>query len=256
MSSIFFAFLDFSEIYSILTLQQKKELFMFIISFFVKIFKLIWGIFGLIRRFFRLISAILILICLVGLGVAVYSNFVVNSYSEKVYHRIEDVGKADYALLLGCAEKVDGSVENKYFRARVDAAAELYRKGCVKKILISGDNSRKDYDETSAMRAALLAQQIPPEALVMDYAGFRTLDSILRARDVFGVRNMIIVTQEYHACRALFIAQENGISATAFAAGENVSVKTKFFNHGREWLARLGAWVDVKILDRKPRFPR
>lgn len=228
---------------------------MFIFKFFLKIFKAIGFLFGLIRRFFRLISAIVILICLSVLGGIAYSNYAVMSHAHKIYRDAESVPAADIALLPGCAEKVQG-LENRYFRGRIDAAALLYHKGRVKKILISGDNSRKDYDETSAMRDALIAKDVPADAILLDYAGFRTLDSVVRARDVFGVRTMIIVTQEYHAPRALFLAHENGLRATAFAAPEPVSDKTKFFNHGREYLARAGAWIDVKILKRKPHFPR
>lgn len=229
---------------------------MFIFTFFVKIFKLIRWVFGLIRRFFRLISAILILVCLGALGLAAYANFAVNSHSGKIYDRVEDLPRSETALLLGCAEKTSEGLENKYFRARINAAAQLYHTGKVKEILISGDNSRTDYDEPTAMKQALLALDVPESSIRLDYAGRRTLDSVVRARDVFQVRKMIVITQEYHACRALFLAAEHEVDAVAFAAAENVSDRTKFFNHAREYLARTAAWIDVKILKRKPHFPR
>src|ERR1700743_2024650 len=120
----------------------------------------------------------------------------------------EDPGalpEVDVALVLGAAPIGPEGGATRYFEGRLDAAAELWRAGKVKFLLVSGDNRRPDYDEPSAMRAGLIARGVPADAIYRDFAGVRTRDSVLRAKSVFGQQRLIIVSQGFHAARAIFL---------------------------------------------------
>jgi vancomycin permeability regulator SanA len=137
----------------------------------------------------------------------------------------------------------------------MDVAAALFRTGKVKHLLVSGDNHIKSYDEATDMRDALLAAGVPPSAITCDYAGFRTLDSVMRAQSVFGLTNFAIVTEEFHCPRAVWIARRHKLDVVAFAAPDvplaSWSVRVK----AREYLARVLCAADLYVLHRKPKFP-
>lgn len=135
----------------------------------------------------------------------------------------------------------------------MNAAAAIYMAGKTKKILVSGDNGTPFYDEPTAMREALVKRGIPKEDIALDYAGFRTLDSVIRAHKVFGVDKCVIVTDDFHLPRALFAAEEEGIDAVGFQTDPlpmSVSPQTYL----REVAARSMMWVDVQVLNRQPKF--
>ena len=125
--------------------------------------------------------------------------------------------------------------------------------GKVKHLLLSGDNRRKDYDEPTDMKLALLAQGIPESAMTLDYAGFRTLDSVVRARKVFGQTRVTLITDDFHAPRAVFLARHTGLDAVAFSAGP-VSLKSSARSRVRELGARVKAVLDIYVLHTRPRF--
>jgi SanA protein len=131
----------------------------------------------------------------------------------------------------------------------------LYHAGKVKHLLVSGDNHIKSYDEPTDMRDALVAAGVPTKAITCDYAGFRTLDSVVRAKSVFGLTNFMIVTEEFHCPRAVWIARRHGLEAVAFAAPDvplaSWSVRVK----AREYLARVLCAADLYVLNRNPKFP-
>lgn len=174
---------------------------------------------------------------------------------------VRDVVKDDPAMLrpapvgvvLGAAKWVPGSGENVFYRARINAAAELYRRGVVRGLLVSGDNGRRDYDESSAMKEDLVAQGVPAEHVTCDYAGFRTLDSMVRAQAVFGQTDLIVVSQRFHCERAVFIARVHGLTVQGYAAADPpLRWQTKV--RVREVLARLAAWGDCYVWGAEPRF--
>jgi SanA protein len=155
-------------------------------------------------------------------------------------------------LVLGTSPTI-GSRRNLFFEGRMDTAARLYKAGKVQHLLLSGDNRRKNYDEPAAMRASLIARGVPETALVLDSAGFRTLDSIARARVVFGLKKATIITDDFHQARSLFLARMHGLDAVGFATKPLAwkrSVKTRV----REWGSRFKACLDVYLLGTKPRF--
>ncbi|RYG35812.1 vancomycin high temperature exclusion protein [bacterium] len=169
-----------------------------------------------------------------------------------IYKSVESVPSESVGLVLGTSPKFRGQ-RNLFFERRMDAAASLYRAGKVKKLLLSGDNGTRYYNEPTAMRKALIGRGIPEGDLVLDYAGFRTLDSVVRARTVFGVDRCTIVTDDFHLPRALYIAQQRGLEAVGFQTEplpRSVSPRT----YVREVGARSLVWIDLHVLNRKPKF--
>jgi SanA protein len=117
------------------------------------------------------------------------------------------------ALVLGAAPIGPEGGPNRYLEYRLDAAAALWRAGKVKFLLASGDRRGAGYDEPTAMRAGLIARGVPAQAIYRDFAGVRTRDSVLRAHSVFGQQRLIIVSQGFHAARAVFLARREGVEA-------------------------------------------
>ena len=137
----------------------------------------------------------------------------------------------------------------------MEATAALYKAGKVKKIILSGDNSRKDYNEVGDMKDSLIAMGIPESALLPDYAGFRTLDSICRAKSLYGAEKLLIISQHFHCRRAIFLADHYGISAAGFAA-KDVPLRICYKMLFREPLACFKACLDLWLLQTKPKFAR
>lgn len=175
------------------------------------------------------------------------------SAKDDLYDQIQDLPCQQVALVLGASKTVRSGRTNLFFAYRMDAAAALYHAGKVKHFLLSGDNHIDSYDEPSDMKEALLKRGIPESAITLDYAGFRTLDSIVRAKEVFGLQKILIISQRFHNERALFIARAHGVEATAFNA-QSVSRRYALKTHIREYLARVKAVLDVYILGVDPKF--
>jgi SanA protein len=196
-------------------------------------------------------------LCLLGLiaaGIIIWtSDRWVESTAAKYCHAT--VGQAPVmpaGLVLGCAPFV-GSRTNYFFEHRMDTAAELYRSGKVKALIVSGDNSTKEYDEPTAMKEALVKRGVPEQAIYSDYAGFRTLDSVVRADTIFGQKRFIIVSQRFHNERAVFLARQRGLEAEAVNA-RDVDTPSAQKTYLREYLARVQAVLDVTVLQTRPKF--
>ena len=169
----------------------------------------------------------------------------------RVHSRIDEVRPADVGLVLGTSMQLRGGAPNPFFTGRIAAAAALYKAGKVRHLLLSG-NRTAPYDEPTAMRAALVAQGVPESATQLDYAGFRTLDSFARAKQVFRVSRVTIVTDDFHAPRAVLLARHFGIDAQAYCSARlplRSSKKTRL----REIAARGKALLDLYVLRTKPR---
>lgn len=168
------------------------------------------------------------------------------------YDDVQQVPAADVALVLGCSPKL-GRRPNLFYQHRMDAAVALYRAGRVKGFIVSGDNSTHQYDEPTAMRQSLVDAGIPAEVIYCDYAGFRTLDSVVRAHEIFGQKKFIIVSQRFHNERAVFLARRWGLETVGFNA-RDVSRQAALGTYLREYLARVNAVLDVTLLQTGPKF--
>ncbi len=193
------------------------------------------------------------LLCGLAAGLTLYANWQVSRCGKAVYRDPAEIPAREYGLLLGTV-KMLGSYQNLFYTYRIKAAAELYHAGKVRKIIVSGDNSRKGYDEPSDMRQSLMDSGIPAENILCDYAGFRTLDSVVRAENVFGVKEYTVISQGFHCERAIFLARTYGHDAVGYAAKDPQLNRKRVKVYIREAFARLLAWLDVNILMRKPHF--
>lgn len=157
------------------------------------------------------------------------------------------------AVVLGTSDRTASGAVNLHYLYRIDAAAELWHRGVVRWLLVSGDNGRVEYDEPTQMKADLVARGVPAAVIYRDYAGFRTLDTVVRAHDVFGLDHFIIVSQPDHIRRAVYLACSHGIDAFGYASQE-VDLRGGLKTRIREWFARGKAVLDVEILYAQPRF--
>lgn len=180
------------------------------------------------------------------------ADFYVGAFSAgRVFGNLSEVPHCWAALVLGCGKYVEGR-PNLFYQYRIDAAAALWRAGKIDAVLVSGDNSRKDYDEPSSMKADLVEKGVPAEYIALDYAGFRTLDSVIRAEKIFGLDDYVIVSQPFHCRRAVYLANKNGQSAIGYCAND-VTGASGFKVRLRETLARAKAVSDV-LTAKQPKF--
>ncbi len=156
------------------------------------------------------------------------------------------------AIVLGAGVRADGSL-SAMLEDRVATGVELYKAGKVRKLLLSGDHGRMAYDEANAMRRHVLAAGLPPEDVFLDHAGFSTYETMYRARDVFQVKDAIVVTQGFHLARAVYTARQLGLDAWGCEADKR-SYATAARSTVREWLARCKAVVELHLTQPKPRF--
>ncbi|MFX3625953.1 MAG: SanA/YdcF family protein [bacterium] len=181
------------------------------------------------------------------------NNHVETKAKQSIYKQIDSIPTTNIGLVLGTSRYVRGGGENLYFKYRIDAAVELFKSGKVKHLLVSGDNHVKEYDEPQDMREALIERGVPDSCITLDYAGFRTLDSIIRCWKVFGQTKFLIISQPFHNERAVFIGRHYNLDVSAYNA-QKVSASYGFKTQLREYLARVKAVLDVYILNKKPKF--
>lgn len=194
----------------------------------------------------------LLLTLLIVVSSFLINNHVDSAYKNQIFSDTNTIPSNHVALLLGTAKSFNGR-GNLYFINRINATAKLYHANKIKKIIASGDNSRKGYDEPTDMQQALINKGVDPADIYLDYAGFRTLDSVVRLKKVFNINKVTIISQITHCQRALFIAKQNDIDAIAYTA-QDVSHRGKIKLQIREYLARVKAWLDVFILNKSPKF--
>ena len=204
------------------------------------------------KQLFKLGLWCLGILIVLSLGIWLCNFFVERSTKTQVFNNYERIPFNEVGLVLGTSKYTVYGNQNPYFANRMHAAVELFKRKKVKHLLVSGDNSLKEYNEPKHMRKALMKAGIPDSCITMDFAGFRTLDSIVRSKRVFGQDKVTIISQKFHNHRALFIANQKGVTAIAFNAKDvpfNMSLKTRL----REWLARCKAVLDV-LLNTQPKF--
>jgi len=192
---------------------------------------------------------------LVSISLSMWANNACHHAANgRIYTSVATVPEREVGLVLGTGKETRRGTVNLHFTQRIEAAAALYHAGKVRHLLVSGDNHVATYDEPDDMRAALIAAGVPASAITCDYAGFRTLDSVVRANQIFGLSRCTIISEEYHCPRALWIAQQRGLDAIAFAAPD-VSLKSWSLRANvREQLARSWCAVDLYVFHRGPKF--
>jgi len=203
----------------------------------------------------KMITWIFILGLATVLGILGVDYWVSYSASAKMLQSVESIPEGyPVAIVLGTSPRTANGRTNLFFKYRMDAAAELYHACKIEHFVLSGDNRNENYDEPTKMRLALQERGVPDSAITLDYAGFRTLDSIVRTRSVFDLDKIVIISQAFHNERALFIAQAKGIEAIAYNA-QSVPQSYAPKTYMREYLARCKAVLDLYVLGTEAHFP-
>jgi SanA protein len=194
--------------------------------------------------FFFFILAVIVLLC---------NYWIIRNTRCQIYSDINSVPANDVALVLGANKNSRWGGENLFFRYRIDAAVALFKAGKIKHIIVSGDNHIKEYDEATDMCDALVKMGIPDSCITLDFAGFRTLDSMVRCLKVFGQNKVTVISQHFHNERAVFIGNYYNMEVVAFDAKDvpgQYSLKTRI----REYFAKFKAVLDLYILRTGPKF--
>lgn len=179
------------------------------------------------------------------------ARLVVRAERGRVF-TVEAAPERQVALVFGAGVLPSGELSPP-LADRVSVAVALYRQGKVRKLLMSGDNSRPTYDESTAMKQYAVSLGVPPQDVVLDYAGFHTYDSCYRARAVFDIASAVLVTQRFHLARALFTCTGLGVDAVGVAADQQRYQRALWYRV-REELARARAYLQVRVTHPRPHF--
>ena len=169
----------------------------------------------------------------------------------RTFDSVDATPPSEVGLVFGTSDRTKGR-ENLYFKHRVEAAAALWKAGKIRTLIVSGDNRAHDYNEPEKMKRALVRLGVPAQHIICDYAGLRTLDSVVRAKKIFGLNSILFISQRFQNQRAIYIAKAHGLDAIAHNA-HDVGPRNGFKTRLREIGARVKMWLDVNILDTEPK---
>lgn len=206
------------------------------------------------KRFKFIVIGLLLTMAIGGATILALNYACLTATQMRIFRSTATVPNYEIGLLLCCPKYHLNGDPNLHFNQRVEAAVELYRAGKVRHLLVSGDNYHWRCNEPTDMRAALVAAGVPTNVITCDYAGFRTLDSILRAQKIFGINRCMIISEEFHCPRALWIAQRHGLEAVAFAAPDVAEMCWPLEAKFREVFARAWCGLDLYIWNRGPKL--
>ena len=196
------------------------------------------------RSIKNIITLFLILIVL-GILLTFWANHTIEyATDDYVTSSINKLPKEKVGLVLGTSKSLKNGNKNPYFFYRIEAAEELFKSGKIDYIIVSGDNSSQYYNEPEDMQTELIARGIPKTKIFLDFAGLRTLDSVVRAKEIFGQNSYLIISQRFHNERAVFLAQKKGIEAYGYNA-KDVNKKAGFKTNLREYFARVKVFWDL-----------
>jgi SanA protein len=200
-----------------------------------------------VRRFLRrwITLGVLGFVMLVLLG----NRWVINSTDAYIYSNWSLMPENQIGVVLGTSPFTASGGRSADFYGRIDAAVTLYRAGKIKHIIVSGANPDQTYNEPRRMWQELVKAGVPQNAITMDFAGYRTFDSMARASQVFGLTRFTVITQKYHSYRAVFIARKLGVPAVGY-----IAPGTQNRHPSREVFARVKAILDLFLLRTEPRF--
>lgn len=186
--------------------------------------------------------------------ITILASYLVDNYSQKyLYTNLIEIPSNKVGVILGTSKYLSNGAVNNYFSYRIDAAEKLFFSNKITYILVSGDNSTIHYNEPITIKNELITRGIPADRIILDYAGFRTFDSMIRAHKVFGQDKFTVISQPFHNERAIFIARKNGINAIGYNAMD-VTYKSGFKTQLREKFARIKVLLDIYVLNTQPKF--
>ncbi|GAA3639134.1 SanA/YdcF family protein [Flavivirga jejuensis] len=200
----------------------------------------------------KYLKRITLLIILLIIYTIIINIWISHQAKDGVYNNISHIPKNKVGLVLGTSKLLSNGSINLYYKYRLEAAYQLYKSRKIEFILISGDNGNKRYDEPTDFKNDLIKKGIPENKIFLDYAGFRTLDSVVRAKEIFGLNSITIISQKFHNERAIYLAENFKINAVGFNAKDvkgRSGIKTKL----REYIARTKASIDI-LFNIQPKF--
>jgi SanA protein len=200
----------------------------------------------------KIVRWLLVLLVLLAGSISVCNYWVVSSTKLQIYSNLASVPYRKVGIVLG-TNKIWRKEENPFFKYRIDAAVALFKAGKIKHLIVSGDNHSSAYDEPKDMKDELLKAGVPDTCITLDYAGFRTFDSVIRCKEIFGQDSITIISQEFHNQRALFIANYYKMSAVGFNA-QDVPDQYSIDTHLREYFAKCKAVLDLYVFHSTPHF--
>ncbi|HBC05478.1 MAG: protein SanA [Aequorivita sp.] len=206
----------------------------------------------LFNKIIKLYKWALLLSPFVLFAIICLDTYVLLETENQTFQSTEEIPHNRVGLVLGTSKFMAYGDINLYYLYRIKAAEELFKAGKIDFILVSGDNGRIGYNEPLLFKKDLILLGIPEEKIVLDYAGFSTLDSVLRAQKIFGLNSFTVISQRFHNERAIFLAKQKGIAAIGFNA-ETVSGKYSVKTELREYLARTKACLDI-LFDSQPKY--
>jgi SanA protein len=207
----------------------------------------------MIKKIAKIIKWLFVLGLTVSVVLIVYMNFRINQKTKNfVFDSVEFIPENTVGLLLGTSKLLKAGTPNQYFFNRINAAVELFRAGKIKIIVISGDNSKKHYNEPQDMKEELVKRGIPENKIYLDYAGFRTFDSMYRMREIFGQKKFTVISQKFHNQRAIYIGNSLGLNSIGYNA-KDVNAYNGFKTKLREKFARVKVFIDLTF-NKKPKF--
>ncbi len=199
------------------------------------------------------LSLLLLIATLLCTIVLWYANHLIEKVSEgKNFSQLQEIPSVKTGLLLGTSKYLKSGHVNQYFAFRIEAATELFRAGKIQYIIISGDNGRSSYDEPTDMKNELIRNGVDSTRIYLDYAGFRTFDSMVRVKEIFGQDSILLISQKFHNQRALYIADKIGVTAFGYNA-KDVAIKYGIKTAVREKFARVKVILDF-LIDTQPKF--
>ncbi len=200
----------------------------------------------------KLSKVLIVLLALPLLLIWVCNSVITNGAEGKTFSDTNKISKNKVGLVLGTSKKLIGGLPNPYYTFRIRAALELFQADKVDFILVSGDNGTTYYNEPQTFKNDLVKGGIPRDRIFLDYAGFRTLDSMVRAKEVFGLDSVTVISQQFHNERAIYLAEIKGLVAIGFNA-EDISMEHGLKVQLREYLARVKVFIDL-LFKTEPKF--
>jgi len=199
------------------------------------------------------IKFLFIFFCIFSIALLLVSNYIVTKAAKnKTFSTLSEIPKNKVGLVLGTSKYLKDGRVNLYFTHRINATVQLFKSGKIDFVLISGDNGSVNYDEPNDFKNELLKKGIPEDKIFLDYAGFRTLDSVVRAKEIFSQNSITIISQEFHNERAIYLASKHAVIAVGYNA-KDVSLNYGFKTQIREYLARTKAFLDI-VIGIEPKF--
>lgn len=201
------------------------------------------------KKYYKIFGLLIVVLLLIIL----LCNYVVSNTAEgKTFFNSDEISKNRVGLVLGTSKKLIGGLPNPYYTFRIQATIKLYKARKIEFVLVSGDNGTRYYNEPNTIKKDLIAKGIPADRIFLDFAGFRTLDSMVRAKEVFGLDSVTVISQKFHNQRAIYLAEKKGLTAIGFNA-KGISGKQGLKVQLREYLARVKVFIDL-LFNTQPKF--